>query len=162
MELVLRRFVDEVYVPDDAEYIAAVSDILYNASFQKMKEYPMHGTTSCMGHCIAVSYLTWNTCKKLGWNATEAARGALLHDLFLYDWHEHYKETGNAFHGLSHPKVALENANREFKLTPMEQDIILKHMWPLTPVPPKYKEGYVVLYYDKICSTRETLSKPLF
>lgn len=23
----------------------------------------------------------------------------LLHDLFLYDWHFHAKETGNYFHG---------------------------------------------------------------
>ncbi|MDL2327634.1 HDIG domain-containing protein [Ruminococcaceae bacterium OttesenSCG-928-A11] len=161
MELVLKNVVDEVVVPDDAEYIAAVEDILYNETFQSMKDFPQHGSTSCLAHSIAVSYLTWHTCQKLGLNATEAARGALLHDLFLYDWHTHKTEKGAPLHGFSHPKTALENAKKEFDLTPMEEDIILKHMWPLTPVPPAYRESYIVCYHDKICSLRETMRKPL-
>ncbi|MDL2293424.1 HD family phosphohydrolase [Ruminococcaceae bacterium OttesenSCG-928-D13] len=162
MELVLKRVVDEVFVPDDAEYVAAVEDILYNETFQSMKEFPQHGSTSCLAHSIAVSYLTWHTCKKLGLRAVEAARGALLHDLFLYDWHTHKPEKGDAMHGFTHPKTALENAKKEFDLTELEQDIILKHMWPLTPVPPSHKESYVVCYHDKICSLRETMRRPLF
>ena len=90
----------------------------------------------------------------------ELYAAGLLHDMFLYDWHTHGKETGNRFHGLTHPKVALENAEKEFHLNDVERDIILKHMWPLTPVPPLYRESYVVLYHDKICSTRETLGRP--
>ncbi|MDL2214308.1 HD family phosphohydrolase [Clostridia bacterium OttesenSCG-928-O13] len=160
MELVLRRYVDDVVVPDDAAYIAEVEDILNNPVFQSMKEYPQHGRTSCLAHCVAVSYLSYLTCKKQGLDARAAARGGLLHDLFLYDWHSHYEETGNRFHGLTHPKVALDNAEKEFELTDLERDIILKHMWPLTPVLPDYKETYVVLYHDKICSVRETLGKP--
>lgn len=158
--LKLRTIVDDVVVPDDAEYIAAVQDILENESFQSTKDYPQHGTTSCLAHCVAVSYLSYLTCKKRGLDAVSAARAGLLHDLFLYDWHDHYKDTGKWFHGLSHPKVALENAEKEFDLNDVERDIIIKHMWPLTPVPPLYKESYVVLYHDKVCSTRETLGKP--
>lgn len=162
MELALRRVVDDVYVPDDTEYIACVEDILYNETVQSMREFPQHGRTSCLAHSIAVSYLSYLSCKRLGLNAHEAARGGLLHDLFLYDWHEHRKNTGNRFHGLTHPKIALENAEKEFDLTDLERDIIVKHMWPLTPVPPKYREGYIVAYHDKICSTKESLGKPLF
>ena len=68
----------------------------------------------------------------------------LLHDLFLYDWHFHAKETGNYFHGLTHPRRALENAQRLFSLTDREKNIILRHMWPLTITPPKYREAYVL------------------
>ena len=160
MELTLKRVVNEIYVPDDAEYIAIAQDILEDEAFQSMKDYPQHGHTSCLAHSVAVSYLSYLTCRKRGLDAKSAARGGLLHDLFLYDWHEHHKKTGKWFHGLTHPKTALENAEKQFHLNDVERDIIAKHMWPLTPVPPLYKESFVVLYHDKICSTRETLGKP--
>ena len=37
------------------------------------------------------------------------------------------------------------------------QDIIKKHMWPLTVIPPSYKESWVVTVADKYVSARETL-----
>lgn len=162
MEIALRRIVEEVYVPDCTEYITAVEDILYNGQFQLLAEYPQHGNTSCLSHSVAVSYLSWQTCQKLGLRAVQAARGGLLHDFFLYDWHKRYAETGRMFHGFTHPRTALENAEEQFHLTDAEKDIILKHMWPLTVLPPKYKEGYVVLYHDKVCSFFESIGKPIF
>ncbi|MGD9560097.1 MAG: HD family phosphohydrolase, partial [Oscillospiraceae bacterium] len=91
-----------------------------------------------------------------------AARAGLLHDLFLYDWHQHPSVTGARFHGFSHPAEALKNAEKAFALNDMEKEIILKHMWPLTLNPPRYKEAFVVLYHDKVCSFRETMGKPVF
>lgn len=85
----------------------------------------------------------------------------VLHDLFLYDWHFHAKETGNYFHGLTHPRRALENAQRLFSLTDREKNIILRHMWPLTVTPPKYREAYVIVMFDKYCSLMETFHKPV-
>ena len=93
--------------------------------------------------------------------ARAAARAGLLHDLFLYDWHFHAKETGNYFHGLTHPRRALENAQRLFSLTDREKNIILRHMWPLTVTPPKYREAYVIVMFDKYCSLMETFHKPV-
>ncbi len=37
----------------------------------------------------------------------------------------------------------------------MEKDIIKKHMWPMTAVPPKYKESFIVTCVDKYCATIE-------
>ena len=54
-----------------------------------------------------------------------------------------------------HPRTALENAEKYFSLTERERNLILRHMWPLTPLPPKYREGYVVIYADKLCSLEE-------
>ena len=42
----------------------------------------------------------------------------------------------------------------------MEEDIIGKHMWPLTAPLPYYKESYMVSLADKICAVCETLSIP--
>lgn len=41
-------------------------------------------------------------------------RGALLHDYFLYDWHDGEKE--RRILGFTHPMTALRNADRDFDL----------------------------------------------
>ena len=150
-----------VAVPGDAEYLAAIGDLLAHPLVRSMEQYIQHGDTSCLRHCINVSYLSWIYCKERGWHAEEAARGGLLHDLFLYDWHQHAKETGEYFHGYTHPRCALENASRLFRLTDREKDIILHHMWPLTVTPPHSREAYVIVMFDKYCSLMETFHKPI-
>ena len=40
-----------------------------------------------------------------------------------------------------------------------ERMIILRHMWPLTLVPPTSKAGYAVTCADKYCSTVETTAR---
>ena len=62
-------------------------------------------------------------------------------------------------HIKNHPKIALENANKLFNLNKKEQDIILKHMWPLTVVPPKCREAYVICYFDKTCTLKEVFKE---
>lgn len=143
----------------DTEYINIVNDILCNKNFQSMDNYMQHGKTSTKMHSINVSYLSYKLCKKLNLKHNAAARAALLHDYYLYDWHTHYKETGLRFHGFTHPRTALNNALKEFTLSKLEQDIILKHMWPLTLVPPKHLEGLIVTFIDKYCSIAETYKK---
>lgn len=87
----------------------------------------------------------------------ELIRGALLHDYFLYDWHDRSRENYQALHGFYHPGIALKNASKEYKLTLREKDIIKKHMWPLTIVPPRCREAWIVTTADKYCSILETL-----
>lgn len=52
---------------------------------------------------------------------------------------------------------AYRNAKSELKLNRIEKDIIIKHMFPLTPIPPRYLESWVVTYSDKYVSIVETL-----
>ncbi len=139
----------------DREYLDCVQDILDNKVFQSMDQFIQHGHTTCKAHCIQVSYIAFEICRRRGWDSRSAARAGLLHDLFLYDWHTHAKETGEYFHGFTHPRVAMDNAVRYFQIPEKEQNMILRHMWPLTPVPPKYKEGYTILYADKLCGLTE-------
>ena len=78
----------------------------------------------------------------------------MLHDLFLYDW-RHSRKMLNGWHAFKHPKIALKNALSISKLTQKEQDIILKHMWPVTFFQlPKYKESYVITITDKISALK--------
>ena len=52
----------------------------------------------------------------------------------------------------------LKNASKEYDLTDREKDIIKKHMWPLTVVPPLCREAWLVTAADKYVSTIETLA----
>lgn len=143
----------------DKRYMECVYDIINSAPFERMNNFIQHGTTTTMEHCLSVSYISYKICKYYKFDYISAARGGLLHDLFLYDWHTHKKETGNRFHGFTHPVVALHNAERYYDLNDVEKDIIKKHMWPLTIVPPKTKEGFVVMYADKYCGLKETVER---
>ncbi|MDE7205798.1 MAG: phosphohydrolase, partial [Lachnospiraceae bacterium] len=60
-------------------------------------------------------------------------------------------------HGFFHPGRALRNAKKEYRLTKRQADIIKKHMWPLTVVPPMCREAWIVTTADKYCSLMETL-----
>lgn len=126
-------------------------------SFVKNKEFVQHGTTSLYQHCISVAYRSVVLAVALHANVDlrSMIRGALLHDYYLYDWHD--KEARSKLHGFHHPRIAFENAQREFPLNSIESDIIRKHMFPLTPKPPKYRESWIICIADKLCSIQETL-----
>ncbi len=139
----------------DRGYMACVKDIMEHPVFQSMDRFIQHGNTTTKDHCIQVSYLSYRICRKHGWDYRAAARGGLLHDMFLYDWHTEK----NHIHGFTHPRAALKNARKYFSLTPMEENIILRHMWPLTPVPPRSREGMVIVYADKFCGIYEVYGR---
>lgn len=135
------------------------SDILASQNFKKTKGFMQHGTMSVQRHSINVAKCSLKISERLGvkCNKRELIRGALLHDYFLYDWHDHKHNNPLKLHGFFHPGIALENARKEYKLTDREKDIIRKHMWPLTVVPPMCREAWIVTAADKYCSLLETL-----
>lgn len=125
--------------------------------FLAQEAYIQHGNTSVLKHCIGVASMSCYVADNLHVNIdkTMLVRGALLHDYFLYDWHE--PDPNHRLHGFHHPKTALANALRDTRLSKKEQNIILRHMFPLTPIPPAYKEAWIVCIADKICSVFETI-----
>lgn len=134
-------------------------DILSSDTFQSTRQYIQHGSIPVHRHSIDVARqsLIISKALRIPVNERELIRGALLHDYFLYDWHDKTREDYDPLHGFSHPGRALRNASRDFELTGVEKDIIEKHMWPLTTALPRYKESWVVTLADKYCSTLETL-----
>ncbi len=133
--------------------------LINNSRLKKTSSYIQHGNTSCLLHTIAVAYYSIKAVKFLGIECreNELIRGALLHDYFLYDWHDGLKE--RRIHGFTHPSAALKNADKDFELTVVEKDIIKKHMFPLTVIPPVCRESWIVCAVDKVCSLYETFRK---
>jgi len=133
------------------EFYEVVQDLIEHPIVLEMKKYPHHCTTSCYQHCLNVAYYNYKICRAFGLDAKAAARAGIVHDLFLYDWRTHAKLTKEHFHAMTHPRVALRNAKKYFDLNELEQEIILKHMWPLTVIPPKSWEAFIIGMTDKYC-----------
>ena len=135
----------------DDEYLNIVKDILFNREVLRLKKYSHHASVSRYEHSLNVSYLGYKLGKKLHANAKELARAGLLHDLFFYDLDEYEKKGRGYFnsHAYTHGKVALKNERKIFSLTKREEEMIEAHMWPLTIVPPRYIETYIIGIVDK-------------
>lgn len=118
-----------------------------------------HGDTTVLLHCLAVAYFSLKLVRflRLKCDQRSLIRGALLHDYFLYDWHT--PDVGHRLHGFHHPKRALQNARQDVNLNRTEADIIVHHMFPLTPAPPRCREALVVCMVDKGCGLYETFGR---
>lgn len=135
-----------------AEFHSYIDDLLKNETVQKLDRFSQHFHTSRLQHSLNVSYYSFRIAKVIGCDCRAAARAGLLHDLFWYNWKT--KKTPQN-HALLHPKLALRNAGKITELSSREEDAILKHMWPLYPGIPKYKESYAVTLADKYAAALE-------
>ena len=99
------------------------------------RKFVQHGRKSVFDHVLRVTVTSLEIAERLNITVDEDSliRGALLHDYFLYDWHE--KDKSHSWHGFRHPKTSLRNAMEDFDLNEIEIDIISHHMFPLTVVP---------------------------
>ena len=172
MVLDIKNYEEDTFDPaildqleDNEEYKSILrkygADILGSEEFLKLKEFIQHGNVTVYEHCIHVALCAIKINKAIYAKSKEREliRGALLHDYFLYDWHN-ADAPGNThpkLHGFYHPGIALRNATRDFVLSEREKDIIKKHMWPLTVNPPRCREAWIVCLADKYASTLETL-----
>lgn len=133
--------------------------LLTRAEVREMDRYIQHGATTTLTHCVAVAWYSYRLYVFLGFSGQEKelVRGALLHDFYLYDWHD---PSHGRWHGFYHPGIAARNAEKAFSVDALEQDIIKRHMWPLTLVPPRHRVAAIVCLVDKLCSTAEILRIP--
>lgn len=147
----------------DKAFIKLIKPIIDNDDVRKMEDFIQHGRTSTLEHCVNVSYICYRLAKKFRLDYKSIARAALLHDMYMYDWHldipEEIDKLGK--HAFYHPKVALKNAMKHFRLNFTERDVIMRHMWPVTIVPPKTKEGWIIVMVDKYCAFVEFIIEKL-
>lgn len=139
-------------------FLKIITAAAADSRLSKTAFFIQHGNTSCLLHCIAVAYYCYRLAerfKTLKGHENELVRGALLHDYFLYDWHK--ADPSHRLHGFYHPGTALRNARQDFALTPREENIIHRHMFPLTPMPPTTREAWIVCLADKYCAAAETV-----
>ena len=124
------------------------------------RSYIQHGSVTVYDHVCAVARTSLAMADALAHvgirvDRHSLLRGALLHDYFLYDWHD--KDPSHRLHGFRHPFFALARAEEDFDLTPRERNIIVRHMFPLVPIPPTCREAWIACIADKVCALRETV-----
>lgn len=137
-------------------YLSCVGDLLRSPAVQSMRTLPHHPGASCYEHSVFVSYIAFRLARRWRLDVRAAARGGLLHDLYLYDYRDRTAHPGNQC--LDHPRFALENARRLCgTLTAKEENIIISHMWPLALRMPRCAEAAVVNLADKLCATAEIM-----
>ena len=143
-----------------ALFISVYKEISNNPRFKECENYISHGNTSVMSHVISVTLLALNLSEKLNIKVDkrQLIRGALLHDFYLYDWHD---KKLFELHGFHHPRYALREALKDYKLTRKEVDIIIHHMFPLTFNAPRSREARLLCIADKICAWGETVDGKL-
>ncbi len=145
------------------EIVAAIRSqaipLLASGRLAMTKQFVQHSDLSVFQHCAHVAYISCVICMKLGLRVDyqEMIRGALLHDYFLYDWHD--RRACHPYHPTYHPTLAMRNASLDYSLTKKEKQIIQRHMWPLTIIPPTCPEAWAVTMADKICTLLEVFRK---
>ena len=145
-------------ITNNTEFKNIINDLITNPTVQEMNNYIQHCDTTCFEHCKNVAYYSYLVCKKCGFDYISASRGGMLHDLFLYNWRKKQRDIElKGLHAFVHPRISLNNSLKLFNLNNIEKDIILKHMWPLTIIPPKYIESYIISFVDKFCAIKETI-----
>ena len=138
------------------EFFDCVGDLYFTDEVQGLKKFPQHSTIDRLDHITSVAYMSFVYAKEHNMDYRRIARAALLHDLYYYDWHEN--EKWHRPHGYKHPRFAMNNARELYpEISKFEERIILRHMWPLTVIPPESKGGFVVCLSDKYCAVVELL-----
>ena len=156
----LKNKSDLQLITENQSFYNLIKQVVETEEFCKMKFYKHHYYCTTYEHSIKVAYLCYKHYLrgKEKINLNELIRSALLHDYFLYDHHD----KNNSFrlygvkHAIKHAKQAVNNAKNSYAdLTITESDAIMHHMFPLTPIPPKTKCGWLVCWYDKVVSICE-------
>ena len=143
---------------NESLYKKVLNEMMNDPRIRSMQQYPQHGSCNTYQHSVYVAEDAYRIARFLHMRVreTELARGAMLHDSYLYN----IRESGFSAwrHGTGHALVALENAEANYQLTDLEKDIIYSHMWPLniTHVP-HYRESILVGTADKYTACRERI-----
>ena len=132
---------------------------LHHEAILKMKEIPAHIGSNVYIH-------TFKVVKKVMKKAIKSRRNldlenlliaAIFHDYYLYNWRT-TKDRPHP-HGKHHPRIAAENAKRDFNIPEESQRMIKTHMWPFNFFnPPKGKEARILCNVDTWIALLECLT----
>ncbi len=149
----------------DKEYYEIIKDILNHEEFQKRKKYKHHDNITVYDHSLKVSQIAYKISKKFkNMDSKSVAIGGLLHDFYYKPWQDSTeKKPFFKKHGFVHAEEALNNSEKYFEeyMNDKIKNIILRHMFPLNIIPPKYKEAWLITIVDKYVSL-EVILHPTF
>ena len=132
-------------ITEDREYMECVGHIVPSC-------IPVHGPvhTARDYHYVRPTVYRFHTldiscANSWGGNWRSAARAGLLHELFYMIGILMLRREASTFMDSPIPRQPWVNADRYFRLTGEERMIILRHMWPLTLVPPHPRQDMQLL-----------------
>ena len=86
------------------------AEVLDHPNFRRTKDFIQHSDVSVYHHVLHVACCALEIDRRLhlGCDRCQLVRAALLHDYFLYDWHEHDAPENKhpRLHGFYHPGIA--------------------------------------------------------
>ena len=135
------------------DFVTTTEELLGSDTVRSMGQWKHHGPITTLDHSLFVAYLSYRWARFLHLDARAAARGGLLHDLYLYDSKD--KSAHPGWQCFDHPRTAAKNAQALTDLSPKEKNIILSHMWPLGGALPRSPEAWLVDLVDTICAGLE-------
>lgn len=135
------------------DFIRTTGELLDSDPVRMMGKWKHHGPITTLDHSLFVAYSSYRVARALGLDAKAAARGGLLHDLYLYDSRDKTAHPG--WQCFDHPRAAAKNAEDLTPLSPKERNIILSHMWPLGGQLPRSREAWLVDLVDTLCAGLE-------
>ena len=145
----------------DKYFLDVAAPIIEHEEYKKMKSIPHHH--GCVyDHCLDVAYFSYKIALRLNLDVESTIRGALLHDFYLYKFKKRKDKNLLAEgyrHSHTHPKVAIENAQKYFQLNDKEKDIIQNHMFPIGL--PRSYEAWITTFADKTLAIQEYSSRML-
>ena len=144
----------------DSKFYGLIKNIIETDNYKSQKNFISHGNTNLYDHQINVAYECYKYLEKKNKEDIDMIYAALLHDYYLYDWHDIKKHPRKRLHGFRHPKIAMNNAIRDYGISKRCQSMIRTHMFPLTLFHiPKSKYAYKLSIIDKKCSIKEMKRK---
>ena len=146
---------------DYAQLQEILAPIISDENVQDMKNYIQHGSITTFEHCFSVAKLAYRMGNAVPFEVdmTILLQGAMLHDFYLYDWHE-LGDGSHRMHGFRHAKRAANNAVTLLGMNEDVHSVIYSHMWPLNPLRvPRSREAFIVCLADKCIALHETLFK---
>ena len=144
----------------DSKFSELITNIIETDNYTSQKNFISHGNTNLYDHQINVAYECYKYLEKKNKEDIDMIYAALLHDYYLYDWHDIKKYPRKRLHGFRHPKIAMNNAIRDYGISKRCQSMIRTHMFPLTLFHiPKSMDAYKLSIIDKKCSIKEMKRK---
>jgi len=137
----------------EQEFVDVTRELLATDQVRMMGCWRHHGPVTTLDHSLFVAYCSYRAARLFRLDAQAAARGGLLHDLYLYDSRDRSAHPGSQC--LDHPRFAARNAAQVTALSDKERNIILSHMWPLGGALPRSREAWLVDLVDTVCAGLE-------
>lgn len=136
-------------------------DIIVSERFARAGDVPHHSKSGNIAlHSLETAGYALRLARWLGAHGVavsewDVVRASLLHDIGMTE--EDVFRSPSHVKARSHPQEGARIAREEFGANEVQEEAILRHMWPVFwVVPPRTPEGWVVSAADKCCSMRET------